>query len=111
LLYLCACALKRYGSQARSWRALRETAFSRLKDGAPAGNVRESGPGRSPAVAPASVWKPEEMLWQIANPFQLNIDISMQYFKSCFLLHEYVNVHPETPDETLLVSNSQTMLI
>ncbi|MGD0843021.1 MAG: hypothetical protein ABSA06_01450 [Geobacteraceae bacterium] len=55
-----------------------------------------------------SVWKPEEMLRQIANPFQLNIDISMQYFKSCFLLQEYANVHTETPDETLLVSNSET---
>lgn len=60
-----------------------------------------------------SVWKPEEMLRQIANPFQLNIDISMQYFKSCFLLQEYANVSPEIPDETLwvFVFNSETMLI
>src|SRR5208337_873480 len=31
MFFLCACALKRYGAQARSWRALRETAFPRLK--------------------------------------------------------------------------------
>jgi len=44
LIFLCACApgrrsqsyfggggLKRYGAQACSWRALRETAFSRIK--------------------------------------------------------------------------------
>jgi hypothetical protein len=31
LIFLCACALKRSGAQVRSWRALRETAFSGLK--------------------------------------------------------------------------------